>query len=243
MSKKIAIISGASRGLGKEIAIALSKEQFKCVITYVNNIDKAHEVLQQIKEHGGEAIALKADVGKFEDVENLFEQVKQQFGKIDVVINTAGISILKPLQDFDSKEFSKVVSTNVEGTFNILHQAARYMEAHGRILTFSSNVVDTLPPHYSIYAASKSAVETMSKVFSKELRKRNITVNIISPGPTGTDMFLEGKSPKVVEHFAQLSPFERLGEPKDIINVVQFLVRPEADWINGQVIKVNGGAN
>ena len=243
MSKKVAIISGASRGLGKSIAIALAENGYICVITYANNPTKADEVLQQIHRIGGDAIAIKADVSNHAEIKNLFETVKNKFGQINVVINTAGISILKPLEQFQPDEFSKVIETNVTGTYNILHQASKHIEKGGKILTFSSNVVGTLPVNYSIYAASKAAVESMSKVFSKELRGKEVTVNIISPGPTATEMFLEGKNDDLIEQFSKLSPFERLGTPTDIINVVRFLISSEATWINGQVIKINGGSS
>lgn len=243
MSKKIAIVSGASRGLGKEIALGLSQQHYIVIISYVKNADSAQDLVKQITDSGGQALAVKADVGHYQEVAALFEQVKSQFGCIDVVINTAGISILKPLQDFSPAEFETVLSTNLTGTFNILNQAAQHIAQGGRILTFSSNVVSSIPVNYGPYAASKAAVEVLSKAFSKELRGKEITVNIISPGPTATDMFLEGKTPEMIESFAQLSPFGRLGTPTDIMNVVSFLLTKEASWINGQVIKINGGAN
>lgn len=243
MSKKIAIISGASRGLGKAIAIALAENAYVSVITYMNNPDNADAVVEQIHQSGGEAIAVKADVASHQDIKQLFEKVKQQFGQIDVVINTAAIAILKPLEQFQPEEFSKVIETNITGTYNILYQAAKHIAQGGRILTFSSNVVETLPEDYSVYAASKSAVESMTKVFSKELRGRQVSVNIISPGPIATEMFLDGKSDELIEQFAQLSPFERLGTAADIVNVIGFLLSAEATWINGQVIKVNGGSS
>lgn len=243
MSKKIALVSGASRGIGKEIAIALAQDDYIAIITYVSNPDKAKDVVKHIERSGGEAIAIKVDVSNQAEVSSLFEEIKKRFGRLDVVINTAGISILKPLSELTMVDFNQVIATNLTGTFNILQQSVKHLESGGRILTFSSNVTDSIPPNYSVYAASKAAVETMSKILSKELRGREITVNILSPGPTATDMFLDGKSAELVEHFAQLSPFERLGKPEDIINVVRFIIRPEATWINGQVIKVNGGAN
>ena len=243
MQDKVAIISGASRGLGREIAIALASDGYATAVTYAGSADKAEQVVQSIQDHGGKALAIKADVAAPGQVDALFNQVEQTLGGIDAVINTAGISVLKPLLEFSEAEFSRLMATNLTGTFNILQQAGRRVKPGGRIITFSSNVVDSLPPAYAVYAASKSAVEAMSKVLAKELRGREMTVNILSPGPTATDMFLEGKSAELVETFARQSPFQRLGTPADIIEVVRFLLRPEATWINGQVIKVNGGAN
>ena len=243
MSKKVALVSGGSRGLGREIAIYLAQQDYQIVITYVSNPDKAQQVVEHIEQNQGKAVAFKADVANNQEIQQLFKTIKEKFGRIDVVINTAAISILKPLASFELSEVEKIVNTNFIGTFNLLNLSAQYVEHGGRILTFSSNVTDSLPVNYSLYAATKSAVESMSKVFSKELRGREITVNIISPGPTGTEMFLEGKSPELVDHFAKLSPFERLGTPQDITQVIGFLISDQATWINGQVIKINGGAN
>ena len=243
MSKKIAIVSGASRGLGKEIAIDLAKQNYIVIITYVKNSARAEEVADYIKELGGEALTVKADVANYSEVDYLFKTVKTQFGHIDAVINTAGVAILKPLEEFTTDEFESVINTNLIGSFNILNQAAKHVDQGGRVVTFSSNVVDSIPVNYGPYAASKAAVEILSKTLSKELRGKQITVNIISPGPTATDMFLEGKTPEAIEHFSKLSPFERLGTPNDIVNVLRFLLSNEATWVNGQVIKVNGGAN
>ena len=241
--KKVVIVSGGSRGLGREIALSLAADGYIPIITYINNQDKAGQIVRQITDGGGEAEAIKADVGDFDAVEHLFQDVKTRFGRIDAVINTAAIAILKPLAEFTPAEFASVLATNTAGTFNILQIAAKYLDKGGRILTFSSNVVDTRPVNYTVYGASKSAVETMSKIFAKELRGREITVNVISPGPTKTEMFLDGKSPEFIAQTASLSPFGRLGEPEDIYPAVAFLLSPQAAWVNGQVIKVNGGAS
>lgn len=243
MNKKVAIISGGSRGLGQAIAIGLAQGGYQVVISYAQSAEKAQSIVNMITEFGGTALAIKADVSIENDVSHLFSKTKAEFGQIDVVINTAAISVLKPLSEFSLVDFNRVISTNLTGTFHILKQAAAHISKGGRILTFSSNVVTSLPPTYAAYAASKAAVEALSKTFSKELRGRQITVNIVSPGPTSTDMFLEGKSEELVNQFAQASPLERLGTPEDIVRVVRFLVGPDAAWINGQVIKVNGGAN
>ena len=243
MDQKVALISGGSRGLGREVAFTLANQGYITVIAYAGNQIKADETVEMIHAQGGRAQALQTDVGDIDAVEQLFKTIHEEFGRIDAVINTAAISILKPIDELSSEEADRIITTNIKGTFNILKYAGQYIKEGGRILTFSSNVVESLPINYAMYAASKAAVEAMSKIMSKELRGREISVNIISPGPTATDMFLEGKSPELIEHFAKLSPFERLGQPQDIVKVIQFLLSDDAGWINGQVIKINGGSS
>ena len=243
MKNKVAIVSGGSRGLGKEIALGLASDGYHVVVSYAQSAAEAEVLVRYITAQGGKALACKADVAIESDVDRLFAFTQEKFGQVDVVINTAAISILKPLSEFNSNEFNRVISTNLTGTFHILQHASKHLSAGGRILTFSSNVVTSLPANYAVYAASKAAVEVLSKTLAKELRGREITVNIVSPGPTATDMFLEGKSEDLISQFAQASPFGRLGTPEDILRVVRFLIGPEAVWINGQVIKINGGAN
>ena len=241
MTQKIVIISGGSRGIGKAIALKLAQQNYTVIIGYSRNADAANELVQQIKQNQGHAVAIKADVSKSKEVKELFKNTLTQFGRIDAVINTAGIAILKSLSTFSEDEFNLIMQSNVTGTFNILQQAAQHVNNGGRILTFSSNVVETLPPTYAAYAASKAAVEVLTKVLSKELRGRNININVISPGPTTTEMFFEGKDSKTIDTFIKMSPLERLGTPEDIANVVYFLLSDEGIWINGQVLKVNGG--
>jgi 3-oxoacyl-[acyl-carrier protein] reductase len=241
MSNKVVIISGGSRGIGKALALQLAQLNYRVVIAYAKNKQAAEQVVQTIQSHQGVAFAVQTDISNMNEVKNLFSFTLEQFGKIDAVVNTAGIAILKPLIEFTETEFQSILHNNITGTFNILHQAAQHVSEHGRILTFSSNVTETLPPNYAPYAASKAAVEAMTKVLAKELRGKSISINVLSPGPTTTEMFLDGKSTETIEAFKNMSPLERLGQPEDIVNVVSFLLSQEGAWINGQVLKVNGG--
>ena len=158
-----------------------------------------------------------------------------------MLVNNAGIMMLAKIADSDDALFDRQIAVNLKGSFNGMREAARRLRDGGRIVNFSTSVVGTTLETYSGYAATKSAVETMTAILSKELRGRNITVNAIAPGPVATDLFLTGKSPELVERMAKMSPMERIGTPEDIASVVAFLVGPDGGWINGQVLRANGG--
>jgi 3-oxoacyl-[acyl-carrier protein] reductase len=163
------------------------------------------------------------------------------FGGVDVLVNNAGVMRLKTLAESDDALFDSHVAINLKGTFNTLREAARRLRNGGRIINLSSSQAGLLHPGYGIYAATKAAVESMTHVLSKELRGRNITVNAVAPGPTATKLFLEGKSKEAIDQFAKLAPLERVGEPTDIAATVSFLAGPDGSWINGQVLRANGG--
>ena len=162
---------------------------------------------------------------------------------MDVLVNNAGVMQpgLMPLSETDDALFEKIVGVNLKGTFNTLRVAAKKLRQGGRIVNFSSSVRALALPGYSVYAATKSAVETLTLIFAKELRGRNITVNAVAPGPTATDLFLTGKTQEQIDHLAKMPPMERLGTPEDIAATVSFLVGPDGGWIDGQTLRANGG--
>jgi 3-oxoacyl-[acyl-carrier protein] reductase len=176
-------------------------------------------------------------------VARLFDRAEAEFGGVDVLVNNAGIIQpgLVPLADTDDALFDRIIAVNLKGVFNAMRLAARRLRPGGRIVNFSSSVVRRGPPGYSIYGATKAAVETMTNIFAKELRGRNITVNAVAPGPVATELFLSGKTPAAVEEFARMSPLERIGEVNDIAGVVSFLAGPDGAWVNGQTLRANGG--
>jgi 3-oxoacyl-[acyl-carrier protein] reductase len=239
--RKTAIITGASRGIGRAVALRLAKDGFAVVVNYAGNAAKAEEAVNEIKSAGGQAIAVQADVANAADVERLFKKTLEIFGRIDVVVNCAGIMPLGRIADGDMELFDKVIATNLRGTFVVLGQAARHVLEGGRIITFSTSVIALSFPTYGPYAASKAAVEVLTRTLASELRGRQITVNAVAPGPTGTELFFEGKTDEQVQRLAKLAPLERLGTPQEIANVAAFLVGPEGGWINGQVLRANGG--
>jgi 3-oxoacyl-[acyl-carrier protein] reductase len=238
---KTAIVTGASRGIGKAIAKRLARDGFAVVVNYANNAKEADATVAEIKSAGGQAIAVKADVGNAADVEHLFEETVKAFGTVDVVVNNSGIMPLSPIGKGDAAVFDKVIQTNLRGTFLVMAQAAQRMARGGRIIAFSSSVLARSFPTYGPYIASKAGVEGLVHVLANELRGRNITVNAVAPGPVGTELFLSGKTEDQVAELAKLSPLERLGEPEDIANVVSFLAGPDGGWMNSQVLRANGG--
>jgi 3-oxoacyl-[acyl-carrier protein] reductase len=171
----------------------------------------------------------------------MFDAAEAAFGGVDVLVNNAGIMKLAAVADSDDSLFDSQVAINLKGSFNTLRQAAKRLRGGGRIINLSSSVVGLYQPTYAIYAATKAGVEAMTHILSKELRGRNITVNCIAPGPTATALFLDGKPQQVIDHLTKLAPLERLGQPEDIANAVAFLAGPDGAWINGQVLRANGG--
>jgi len=240
--KQVAIVTGASRGIGAAIAQRLAKDGYAIVVNYAGNQKEAEAVVEAIKWNGGDALAVRADVADSAAVRSLFDAAIDRFGRVDVLVNNAGVmpSSLPHLADTDDASFDRIFDINVKGTFNTLREAARRMQQGGRIVNLSTSLVGTALPGYSVYAASKSAVEMMTNIMAKELRGKNITVNAVAPGPTATDLFLDGKTPELIERLARMAPLERLGSPEDIASSVAFLVAP-GSWVNGQTLRANGG--
>jgi 3-oxoacyl-[acyl-carrier protein] reductase len=242
-ANKVAIVTGASRGIGAAIAARLAADGIAVIVNYAGRQADADAVVEQIVAKGGRAAAIQADVAVPAQVAAMFDQAVTLFGGVDIVVNNAGIIQpgLTSLADTDDSLFDRLVAINLKGTFNTLRIAANKLREGGRIVNFSSSLTSLAMPGYSIYAATKSAVETMTLIFAKELRGRGITVNAVAPGPTATDLFLKDKTPEQIERLAKMPPLERLGTPEDIASVVSFLVGPEAGWIDGQTIRANGG--
>jgi 3-oxoacyl-[acyl-carrier protein] reductase len=238
---KTAVVTGSSRGIGRAVALKLGSQGFSIVVNYAGNMAEAEKVVGEIKATGAEAIAVQADISKSEEVSRLFDEAERAFGGIDVLVNNAGIMALKPVAETDDEIFDRIFAVNVRGTFNTIRDAARRLRPGGRIVNFSSTVVALGLPTYAVYVASKGAVEALTKTLANEFRGKNITVNTVSPGPTGTELFFQGKSEEQIQHFAKMAPLERLGTPEDIANAVAFLVGPEGGWVNGQTLRVNGG--
>ena len=240
---KTAIVTGSSRGIGAAIAKRLAADGFSVIVNYAGRAADADKVVQEIQSAGGKAAAVQADVSVPAQVVALFDKTEEVFGGIDVVVNNAGI--IQPglvnLADTDDSLFDRLFAINVKGTFNALRLAATRLRKGGRIVNFSSSVVGLALPGYSVYAAGKSAIETMTNIFAKELRGREISVNSVAPGPTATDLFLTGKTPEQIAHLSKMAPLERLGQPADIAGAVSFLVGPDGGWVNGQTLRVNGG--
>jgi 3-oxoacyl-[acyl-carrier protein] reductase len=240
-AQKTAIVTGASRGIGAAIARRLAADGFAVVINFTRGRDEAEEQVESIRRAGGAASALAGDVSDPSSMAALFEATERAYGGTDVLVNNAGIMKLAPLAEFDDATFERQVAVNLKGAFNGLREASRRLRRGGRIINLSSSVVGLYQAGYGVYAATKAGVEAMSRVLANELRGREISVNCIAPGPTATALFLAGKPPEQVEHLRKLAPLERLGQPDDIAAAVAFLAGPDGAWVNGQVLRANGG--
>jgi 3-oxoacyl-[acyl-carrier protein] reductase len=238
---KVAIVTGASRGIGAAIAERLAADGMTVVINYSGNTRPAEELAHKIEQAGGRALTAQADVSDPAAVARMFDAAETAFGGVDVLVNNAGIMHLAPLAESTDALFDSHVAVNLKGSFNTLREAARRLRNGGRIINLSSSVVGLYQPTYAVYAATKAAIEAMTHILAKELRGRNVTVNAVAPGPTATALFLDGKPQQVIDHLTKLAPLERLGQPEDIAATVAFLAGPDGGWINGQVLRANGG--
>ncbi|WP_261512207.1 SDR family oxidoreductase [Chryseobacterium paludis] len=241
LSGKVVLVTGASKGIGAEVAKKLAEANAKVIVNYAGSKTEAEAVVSYIKENNGDAIAIQADVSKTEDVKSLFDQAIAHYGKIDVLVNNAGVMITKTILETTDEEFDRQFNINVKGVFNTLREAATKLADKGSIINFSTSVNRLMLPGYATYVATKSAVEQLTRVFSREVGNRGINVNSVSPGPTATALFLNGKPQDVIDRLASLNPFGRIAKTDDIASVVVFLASDEAKWINAQNIGVNGG--
>ncbi|MFG5777412.1 SDR family oxidoreductase [Comamonas sp. J-3] len=238
---RTAIVTGASRGIGAQVARRLAQDGFAVVVNYAGGVDVAKALVAQIQGEGGAAIAVQADVADAAAVKAMLDQATEAFGGVDVLVNNAGVMKLAPIVQSDDALFDQHIAINLRGTFNCLREAGQRLREGGRIINFSTSVVGLYQPGYGVYAATKAAVEAMTHIMAKEMRGRRITVNAVAPGPVNTELFRSGKTPELMEQIAKLAPLERLGEPEDIAAVVAFLASPDGAWVNGQVLRANGG--
>ncbi|MFJ1643925.1 SDR family oxidoreductase [Streptomyces sp. NPDC088258] len=238
---RVAIVTGGSGGIGGAVAHVLASRGTAVVVHYSGSAGRAEKVVASIREAGGAAVAAPGDVADETAMTALFDAAEERFGGVDVVVNTAGIMTLAPLAEMDLDAFDRMHRVNVRGTFVVSQLAARRLRPGGALVNFSTSVTRLQQPTYAAYAATKGAVEAMTLILARELRGRDVTVNAVAPGPTATRLFLDGKSPDLVERIAAASPLERLGTPEDIAGAVAFLAGPDGRWVNGQVLFANGG--
>ncbi|WP_181182252.1 MULTISPECIES: SDR family oxidoreductase [unclassified Mesorhizobium] len=239
---RTAIVTGASRGIGAAIAKRLAWDGIAVIVNYARGKDAADEVVSAIEAAAGTALAVQADIGDPAGMVALFDAAENAFGGIDILVNNAGMMRLSPVADTDDAAFERQVAINLGGPFRGMREAARRLKDGGRIINFSSSVVGFYQPAYGVYAATKAGVEAMTHILAKELGPRRITVNAVAPGPVDTELFTDGKSAAQIEAITKLIPLGRLGQPDDIAGLVAFLAGPDSQWVNGQVIRANGGA-
>lgn len=237
---RVALVAGGSGGIGGAIARKLASDGFSVAVHYTGNQDRAESIAAEIVTAGGRAISVGGDVADEHAMKAAFDQIELDFGGIDVVVNTAGIMILSPIEKMDLDELDRMHRTNIRGTFVVAQLAARRIRRGGAIINFSTSVTRANFPAYAGYVASKAAVESISLILARELRGKDVTVNAVAPGPTATPLFLEGKDEYTIQKLADAVPLERLGQPEDIAETVAFLAGP-ARWVNGQTVFTNGG--
>ncbi|AQA02985.1 3-ketoacyl-ACP reductase [Mycobacterium sp. MS1601] len=238
---RVAMVLGGSGGIGAAVSRRLANSGMSVVVHYAGGAGRAQQVVRELRDNGATATAFGGDVADPDDMAALFKHADEEFGGVDVVVNTAGIMTLGPLAQFDLDEFDRMVRVNVRGTFVVTQQAVRHLRDGGSLINFSTSITRLQTPTYAAYAATKGAVEAMTLIAARELRGRNITVNTVAPGPTATPLFLDDKPTDLIERISALSPMERIAQPDDIAAVVADLARPYG-WVSGQTVFVNGGA-
>ncbi len=236
---KVALVSGGSRGIGRAIAERLGRDGADVALTYAGNRDKAEAVAATIRAGGVRALALPSDLREVNQTRALFAAVLAEFGRLDIVVNNAGVSVFKPTTAIDEADYDRVMDTNARGTFFALQEAARHVADGGRIINLASGATRQALAAAGVYAASKAAVEQFGMALAKELGPRGITVNQIGPGVTDTDGLI--MPAEALAHLIASTPLGRLGQPADLADVVAFLASDDARWVNGQTLQVNGG--
>jgi 3-oxoacyl-[acyl-carrier protein] reductase len=237
---RAAIVTGSSRGIGAAVAERLAADGLAVVVTYASGAAPAEALVAKIEAAGGRAIALKADVSKRDEVRAMFAEAETAFGGVDVLVNNAGIMKVAPIAQTSDELWDQTIAINLTGTFYALREAAQRLREGGRIVNFSTSVVGLYQPTYAAYAATKAGIEAITHILSKELGPKRITVNAIAPGPVNTELFHNANRHDLTP-ILKRTPLGRLGEPEDIARAIAFLVGPEGGWINGQVLRANGG--
>lgn len=238
---RVVLVTGGTRGIGREVAERLAAQSAAVVINYAGRDDLAEQVVAEIEKAGAKGLALKGDVADENAMSAVFDRVEKEFGGVDVVVHAAGIMPLSPLADLDLEVLDRVLHVNVRGAFVVNQQAVRRVRAGGSIVNVTSSLAKFARLNYAAYAASKAAIDAISLILARELRDRDVTVNSVAPGPVETELFYKGKSQELVDRIRGEVPLGRLGRVEDIAGVVEALVGP-ARWINGQTIYANGGA-
>jgi 3-oxoacyl-[acyl-carrier protein] reductase len=241
LAGKVAVVTGASRGIGAAIALRLAADGAAVAVNYTSSVKAAEDVVSQISTSGGRAAAIQADVSRAAEVKRLFETVQERHGRVDIVVNNAGVFDVAPLAEFSMNSYLHIFGINVQGTILVAAEALKHFpETGGRIINLSSVLATGVTPGAAVYGASKAAVEALTRYWALELGPRNITVNAVAPGLTETDMS-SNVPPDGQKAIAARTPLGRLGRPEEIADAVAFLASDEARWVTGHVLTASGG--
>ncbi|KAJ6115540.1 hypothetical protein N7523_005957 [Penicillium sp. IBT 18751x] len=240
LSGKVVLITGSSRGIGKATALRLASEGASIVINYISNEASANRLVEEIGSD--RALAVQADASNLTDLDRLVDSAVAKFGKIDILIPNAGILPMADLEHTSEADFDQTYNLMVKGPYFLAQKAAKHIPSGGRIIFVSTGVtaVSNIAPTYLLYASAKGAIEQMTRVMAKDLARKGILVNAVAPGPTSTELFLQGKSEQVLAAVANFSPFGRVGEPEEIASVMAFMCGQDSSWMSGQIVRVNG---
>jgi 3-oxoacyl-[acyl-carrier protein] reductase len=238
---KVAIITGSSRGIGRTVAERLAAVGANVVINYTKTPEKAAEVVNGIMQNGGKAVAICADITKISETEKLFQETIAAFGKVDILINNAGVAINKPMAQITEAEFDIQYAVNVKGTYFCCQKALEYMENNGSIVNISTSVNGQMYKNFTVYCGTKGAVEQITRQAAQEFGPKQITVNAVAPGPVYTELLRSQRTEQELENMKKMNAFGRHGETEDVADVIEFLVSDKAHWVSGQTLRVNGG--
>lgn len=238
---RVAIVTGGGTGIGRAVCLRLARDGLRVVVAYARSAEGAAQTVAAIEAAGGSAFVQRADIASEADVQALFAVARERYGRVDVVINNAGIGHMKPFRDIGMEAYDRIFATNARGTFMMCREAARCIEDGGRIVNISSGITVANSEGLALYAGSKAALEAFAKVLARELAPRGITVNIVSPGMTDTPMLEGGNAEMLRKVGASLAAMKRLGQPEDVADGVAALVSNDGRWITGQNVHVDGG--
>jgi 3-oxoacyl-[acyl-carrier protein] reductase len=241
LAGKVALITGASKGIGAATALELASLGAKVAINYASDSQPADELVQKIG--ADKAIAIQANAGDVQEIERLVAETVAWGGKIDILIPNAGLCLMRTLEQTEESDFQRTMDLNVKGPYFLAQKALPHMQTGSRVILLSTSLCNfsSLTPNYLLYVTSKGAIEQMVRVLAKDLGTRGITVNCVAPGPTATELFFQGKSEEVVKRIASANPFGRIGEPGEIARAVAYFAGEGGSWVNGQILRVNGG--